>query len=85
VYKLVYSKEAGKVLTKIPQNTAKLIRDKMTAIAANPYANHPNAKKLQGLDGYRLRVGDWRVVYRIRNQELIVIVLKVGARGDVYK
>jgi len=85
VYKLVYSKEAGKVLTRIPQNIAKLIRDKMVAIAADPYANHPNAKKLQGLDGYRLRVGDWRVVYKIRNQELIVIVMKVGARGDVYK
>jgi mRNA interferase RelE/StbE len=85
VYKLIYSNEAGKVLTRIPRNTAKLIRDKMEAIAANPYANHPNAKKLQGLDGYRLRIGDWRVVYRIRNQELIVIVMKVGARGDVYK
>ena len=85
MYKIVYSKEAEKVLTKLPQNTARLIRDKMVAIAANPYANHPNAKKLQGLDGYRLRVGDWRVVYKIRNQELIVIVMKVGSRGDVYK
>jgi mRNA interferase RelE/StbE len=85
VYKIIYSNEAEKVLTRIPRNTAKLIRDKMEAIAANPYANHPNAKKLQGLDGYRLRIGDWRVVYRIRNQELIVIVMKVGARGDVYK
>jgi mRNA interferase RelE/StbE len=85
VYKLIYSNEAEKVLTRIPRNTAKLIRDKMGAIAADPYANHLNAKKLQGLDGYRLRVGDWRVVYKIRNQELVVIVMKVGARGDVYK
>jgi mRNA interferase RelE/StbE len=51
----------------------------MEAIAADPYANHPNAKKLQGLDG------DWRVDYKIRNQELIVIVMKVATRGDVYK
>jgi mRNA interferase RelE/StbE len=65
-------------LNKIPRNVAKLIREKLEVIAANPYADHPNAKKLQGRDGYRLRVGDWRVIYAIQNDELVILALRVG-------
>ena len=69
----------------MPRNTAQLIREKMEIIAINPYGNHPNVKKLQGTEGYRLRVGDWRVVYKIQNELLVIVVLKVASRGDVYK
>lgn len=85
VYKINYSKEATKSLLRMPRNTAKLIREKLEMIAANPYADHPNAKKLQGREGYRLRVGDWRVIYTIQNEQLMIIVLKVASRGEVYK
>ena len=69
----------------MPRNAAKLIREKLDDIAVNPYADHPNAKKLQGREGYRLRVGDWRVVYKIQNEQLIVVVMKIASRGEVYK
>jgi len=67
------------------RNTAKLILEKLEIIAADPYADHPNAKKLQGREGYRLRVGDWRVVYKVQSEQLIIIVFKVASRGEVYK
>jgi mRNA interferase RelE/StbE len=69
----------------MPRNTAKLIREKLEIIAADPYADHPNAKKLQGREGYRLRVGDWRVIYKIQGEQLVIIVLKVASRGVVYR
>jgi mRNA interferase RelE/StbE len=69
----------------MPRKTAKLIREKLENIAADPYADHPNAKKLQGREGYRLRVGDWRVIYKIENEQLVIIVLKVAPRGEAYK
>ena len=69
----------------MPRNTAKLIREKLEVIAADPYADHPNAKKLQGREGYRLRVGDWRVIYAIQSEKLIIMVLKVASRGEAYK
>ena len=69
----------------MPRNTAKLIREKVEMIAAHRYADHPNAKKLQSRDGYRLRVGDWRVIYKIQSEELMIMVLKVASRGEVYK
>jgi mRNA interferase RelE/StbE len=85
VYKIIFKKEAAKSLNKIPRNVAKLIREKLEAIATNPYADHPNAKKLQGRDGYRLRVGDWRVIYEIQNEQLVILVLRVAPRGEVYR
>jgi mRNA interferase RelE/StbE len=85
VYTIAYSKEAAKILQRMPRNTAKLIREKLEIIASDPYADHANAKKLQGREGYRLRVGDWRVIYKIQNEQLMIIVLKVAARGEIYK
>jgi mRNA interferase RelE/StbE len=85
VYNISYSKEATKSLLRMPRNTAKLIREKLEMIAADPYADHPNARKLQGREGYRLRVGDWRIIYQIQSRQLIIMVLKVASRGEVYK
>lgn len=86
MYKIIFKKEAAKKsLNKIPRIVAKLIREKLEAVAANPYADHPNAKKLQSRDGYRLRVGDWRVIYEVQNEQLMILVLRVAPRGEVYR
>jgi mRNA interferase RelE/StbE len=85
VYKIIFRKEAAKSLTKLPHNVVRTIREKLEAIAADPYADHPNAKKLQGRAGYRLRVGDWRVIYEIQNDHLVILVLRVAPRGEVYR
>jgi mRNA interferase RelE/StbE len=85
VHSIVYSKKATKSLLRMPRSTAKIIREKLESIAADPYAEHPNAKKLQGREGYRLRVGNWRVIYKIQSDQLLIIVLKIASRGEVYK
>jgi mRNA interferase RelE/StbE len=85
MYSIEFEKEARKALLSLPKNTSALIREKIEAIAASPYAQHNNAKKLEGKSGYRLRVGDWRVIYEIQNDRLVVLVVKIGSRGGVYQ
>jgi mRNA interferase RelE/StbE len=85
VYKILYSTQAAKALLKMPRNTAQKIRGKLEKLANDPFAPIPNARKLQGRPGYRLRVGDWRVIYEINNNEVIIIVLKIAPRGEVYR
>jgi mRNA-degrading endonuclease RelE of RelBE toxin-antitoxin system len=46
VYKIIFTKEAARSLQKMPRTVAMLTREKLEAIAANPYADHPNVKKL---------------------------------------
>jgi mRNA interferase RelE/StbE len=70
-------------LDRIPANTARLIRAKVAQYAADPRSLANNVKALKG-DGQflRMRVGDWRVVFRAT--ELTVDVVDVGPRGSIY-
>jgi mRNA interferase RelE/StbE len=85
VYKITFTKHAAKSLQKIPLKTAVLIREKLVQLADDPFASYLNTTKLQGRPGYQLRVGDWRVIYEIQQGQLVIIVLKIAPRGEVYR
>ncbi|HYF88921.1 type II toxin-antitoxin system RelE/ParE family toxin [Azospirillum sp.] len=78
-----YTADTLKILRRTPRNTADLIRQKIEEVAADP-AKARNVKKLKGRDGYRLCVGDWRVVYTIEAGVPVLIVIEIGPRGDIY-
>ncbi|WP_257993573.1 type II toxin-antitoxin system RelE family toxin [Cupriavidus pauculus] len=61
------------------------IRAKVGLLAADPYAPNQNGRKLMGRSAFRLRVGDWRVLYRIEAGQLVVVVLTVKSRGSAYQ
>jgi len=69
----------------MPRNTARLVMEKIEALAADPMTPNNNVKKLTNHPGYRLRVGDWRVVYTIHEQALLIAVVRIAPRGDVYQ
>ena len=84
MYNITYNKRSARTLSKLPRNMVLRIREKLEQIALNPYGQHSNVTKLQNRPGYRLRVGDWRIIYDIYDGELIILVLKIGPRGQVY-
>jgi len=58
----------------------------LTALGDDPYREDADVKKLTGPSGlYRLRVGSYRVAYQINDGELVILVVKVGDRRDVYR
>ena len=69
----------------MPRTTAQLVREKMEQVAIDPFTSISNAQKLQGRPGYRFRVGDWRVIYEINKDQVVIIVLKIAPRSEVYK
>lgn len=85
MYEILFTKQADRALRKMSRNTARLIREKLDQLAQDPYARNPNVTKLQGRPGYRLRVGDWRVIYELEDDRLVIMVLKVAPRGGVYR
>jgi len=80
-----YSVEALRALAHMDRTIAKRLRTKILALARNPLVPNNNVKKLAGIEGYRLRVGDWRIIYTLRHEVLTVIVVRVGHRREIYQ
>ena len=83
-WRIEYSADALIALRRIPANLARTIRAKIERLAADPLAPNNNVKALKGRPGYRLRVGDWRVIYSLRRDVLVVHVLAIAPRGRAY-
>jgi mRNA interferase RelE/StbE len=84
VYAVITTKSFDKALAKLPANWQKRIVSKIKEVAVNPHAPNNNLTKLQGRNGYRLRVGGWRVIYELYDDRLVMLVLELGARGGIY-
>ncbi len=85
MWSVVYSADALKMLSRMDATLAKRVRAKIVALARDPRAPNNNVKKLTGVPGYRLRVGDWRVIYTLRQEVLTVVVVRIGHRSEVYE
>jgi mRNA interferase RelE/StbE len=84
-YRIVFTKQAAKTLQKIPAPITDTIRQKIEQIAQDPFETHPNVTKLQNRAGFRLRVGEWRIIYEVQQDRVVIIVLKIGLRKEVYR
>lgn len=82
-YKLVVKKSVAKDFRSIPKKDVARILRRMEALADDPRPN--GCEKLSGQERYRVRQGVYRIIYEIRNEKLVVVVVKVGHRKDVYK
>lgn len=85
MFRVEYSRDALKALLRMPSNTARLVRIKVEQLAADPFAPNNNVKRLKGMDAFRLRVGDWRVVYEIDRRMIVIFVVRIGPRSSVYE
>lgn len=82
-YKLVFKKSVAKDLRSIPNNDVKKILAKIDTLTLNPRAE--GCIKLSGVDKYRVRQGIYRIIYEIRDKQLIISVIKIGHRSGVYQ
>ena len=85
MYEIVFSRQALKELRKLPRDLIQRIREKLEQIARDPHGQHNNVTKLTNRPGYRLRVGDWRVIYELQDDQLVILVLRIAPRGEVYR
>ena len=82
-YKLLITTSAGKDIEALPKQDRRRIVAKITSLASDP--RPPGYEKLSGRDQYRLRQGNYRILYKIQDLNLVVVVVKVGHRRDVYR
>jgi mRNA interferase RelE/StbE len=85
VWRLVRECEAAKALDRTPTNVQRLVLRKLRDLVADPSARNNNVKKLVGRAGFRLRVGEWRIIFELRAAELIVLGIKFGPRSSIHE
>ena len=82
-YQIEWKRSAQKELRKLPATTIRKILDAVEHLAEQPFP--PGVKKLVGTEQtYRVRVGDYRIVYDVLSSMLVIEIIRVGHRKDVY-
>ncbi len=82
-YRVILSKSVQKELDRLPDDIANRVLARLAALETNP--RPPDVKKLKGRDGWRIRIGDYRVIYEIHDRAMQVLVITVGHRREVYQ
>lgn len=82
-FQIIWSELAANELKKLDRTVANRIFKKVSQLVENPY--HFDVTKIVGDPYFRLRVGDYRVIFDIQNDKLRILVLKVGHRKNIYK
>lgn len=85
MYQLKYRRQARNYLARLPSKIKSRIVDKLHKIKENPYDPNLDVDELKGESGYRLRVGQYRIIYTQHDDQLIIEVVKIRPRGDIYK
>ena len=84
-YQIEIKRQAKQKIKSLSRPDRLRITDAIDELALDPDSPTLDTKRLQGMNLYRLRVGDWRVIYARLDTVRIITVEKIGARGDVYK
>lgn len=82
-YTVRIASAAHRQIRKLPRDGQERVAAVLVLLADEP--RPPAAKKLTGRDAWRVRTGNWRVIYEIHDDELLVMVVAAGNRRDVYR
>jgi mRNA interferase RelE/StbE len=82
-YELVFKKSVAKDLRAFPKQEVKRIMQRIRSLADDP--RPAGCEKLSGQERYRVRQGVYRIIYEIEDARLVVLVVKVGHRRDIYR
>ena len=81
-YEVILSRNALKFLKKLPPTDRERIKEALLKLSQNPWFTQ--YKKLRGYPFYRIRVGDYRIIYSVDEESKTVYVVRIGRRENVY-
>ena len=82
-YRLVIKPSAAREIEDLPQRDRRRVVERIQSLALNP--RPMGCERLSGRDQYRVRQGDYRILYEVHDFEIVVVVVKVGHRHEVYR
>jgi mRNA interferase RelE/StbE len=82
-YSILIERYAQKQILKLDKKVIPVIKNAILSLVNNPRPS--GCKKLKGEDAYRIRVGNYRIIYEINDDIILITVVSVGHRKDIYK
>lgn len=83
-YEVEITPAAKRQIKKLTKSIQQLIVERLEELVENP--RPPGVLKMEGEENlYRVRVGDYRIIYQVQDRMLLIVVVKVGHRGNVYR
>ena len=82
-FELAFKKSVAKDLRTLPKQDVRRIMGRIRSLAETP--RPPGCEKLSGQERYRVRQGVYRIVYEIQDRRLVVLIVKVAHRRDIYR
>ncbi|HVQ44873.1 MAG TPA: type II toxin-antitoxin system RelE/ParE family toxin [Candidatus Saccharimonadia bacterium] len=83
LYSVTFRASAARELRKLPISVRKQVSELIDSLTHDPRPH--GVKKMTGVDAWRIRIGDYRVVYSVMDQQLVVEIIKIGNRREVYR
>jgi mRNA interferase RelE/StbE len=84
-FSIEITRSALKDLKKIDKTQQRKIRQKIDELSLNPTPHGCKQLKGSAFNLFRIRIGDYRVIYSVENQKLLVLIIKIGHRKDIYR
>jgi len=85
-YRIEFTKSAKKEFDQLPAKFQDRVLEALAFLAQNPFSEFLKYKKLKGIESlFRIRLGDYRIVYEVKGDLLLVLIIKIGHRKDVYR
>lgn len=85
-YRIEFTKSAKKEFDRLPKPIQEKALEALTLLQTNPFSELLGVKKLKGAESlYRVRFGDYRMVYEVRKKILLVVIIKFGHRREIYR
>ncbi len=86
MYKIEFLEEAYKEFKKLDRPVQEIIKNKLDILAQNPETLKNNIKQLKGKYSglFRLRVGNYRIIYKMDNKKLLIVIVRIGHRKEIY-
>ncbi len=85
MFNIIIHKQAKKKLQALSSNIRARIAEHIYILGQDPEDNRLDIKKLRGVSGFRLRIGQWRIIFERNDILKIISIEKIGTRGDIYK
>ena len=82
-YTVVFSRTAQRAISQLDSNMQRRVDGAIRVLSIDPYP--PNSRPIKGSNKYRLRAGDYRIVYEVQHNVLTILIFDIGHRRDIYR